>query len=155
MGGLLGGWGQAVRVSRELAPGWREEHLVVSRAREPLIVETTVRAESRDGPPTDDLGIDLLRRVSLRGAKEAAEERLHEKTAGTFIDLRAAEGLTPARRRRGEVRRWTLALTAWAYVQVVRAGSRRANQDTAAALGITPEEVRNRLHAARRHDPRS
>lgn len=140
-------------VSRLIPPRWQLEHRVVLQGGTPVIAETRVRASGEGPVPQVGLGSDVLRRITVSGVREAAARRLLPAGAGNRPDLRTLESLSPSARRQGEARRWSLALTGWAYVQAVEDGSRSPNEDVAAALGIEPRSVRDRLYAARHMDP--
>jgi hypothetical protein len=128
------------------------EHRVTLSGSTPVIAETrvwpTVTNESLGG----GIDSDLLRRLTVRGAREAAARRL---LAGSAVDggLRLLESLSASAKRRGEARRWSLALTAYAYTRKVQEGSKHPNEDVAWALGVAVRTVRDRLYAARRTEP--
>jgi hypothetical protein len=139
-------------VSRRIRDGWVVEHRVVLQGVTPVIAETRVRGDTAGHVPAGGIDSGLLRAATVRGVREAAARRL--LTDGSpDADLRALESVSPSAKRRGDARRWSLALTSLAYVRAVRAGSPRPNEDAARALGIGPVSVRDRLYAARRTEP--
>ncbi len=144
---------EGVWVSRELAPGWVLRHRVVLEGATPVIAETSV--VPHEGQPIRPGGVasDLLRLITLRGVQEAAAPRLLGMGHQQRPDLRALEASTGATRRRGEARRWSLALTSWAFAKAVKEGSRHPAVDAATALGIRRKGAIDRLHDARRHRP--
>jgi hypothetical protein len=142
---------EGVWVRREPVAGWTIEHRIVRSGRSLVIVESRIRPSDPARVDADGLDAALLRDLTvIRGAREAAEGSLPRPAEE---DLRRLEALTPSGKPRGEARRWRLALTAWAYVEEIRRGSHRPNEAVAAALGIRAEQVRDRIHAARQHDP--
>ena len=133
-----------------LAAGWRVEHRVAVVGATPITTEIRIVASDPERVPAGGIDSDLVRRITLRGAKELLGDRLRP-VAG---DLRGLEALAgPARRRRGEARRWGLALAALGYLHAIRVGSRHPSRDAAKALGLHPTTVRDRLHAARTEPP--
>jgi hypothetical protein len=116
----------------------------------PITTEIRIVATDPEQIPVGGIDSDLVRSVTLRGAKELVGD--HLRSAGG--DLRELEALAgPAKRRRGEARRWGLALAAIGYVHAIRVGSRHPSKDAAIALGLDPTTLRDRLHAARTEPP--
>ena len=142
---------EGVWVSRQLAPGWWLGHRVVVRGRERLIVETRVRPAKADEVPAGGIDSDITRAITVGGVIDAAASQLPVPAA--LGDLRDLEGLSTAKKRRGEARRWTLAITSLAYVHAIKSGSAHPNEDVARALDVSNKTVTERLYHARRHDP--
>jgi hypothetical protein len=135
---------------QDVAPGWRTELRVVLASGTPIVAELRIVPADPGRVPDGGIGSEVLRRLTVSRARDAAAERL---LADTQL-LRAYERIGPRTRQRGEARRWSLAITAWAYALVVRQGSQRPNEDVARGLALPVDTVRDRVHAARHGEPR-
>lgn len=138
-----------VWVTRELARGWVLAHRVVLQAGRPVIAATRLQPADPNDVPVGGIGSDLLRRITVRGAADAAAL----PSASVLPDLRRLDPENQGTRRAAEARTWSLVVTAGAYVHAVRGGSPRPNEDVAESLGIRPPVVRDRIHKARAADP--